>query len=50
MKKQKPKFITAGGNGATNVNQHAPKFADKRTKRNRDRASQKRNAISDSQN
>lgn len=43
---RKPKghgFVTA--RAEVRVNQHAPRFADKRTKRNRDRAAQKRTAI-----
>ena len=43
-KKQKPSLVKAGA-GFFALNQHAPKYADKRTKRNRDRAAQKRHAI-----
>jgi len=35
------------GRGHFVVNQKAPVFADRRTKRNRDRSAQKRNAIRD---
>ena len=44
MRKQKGHgLVTARAD--VRVNQHAPRYADKRTKRNRDRAAQKRNAI-----
>lgn len=45
-KNEKPKLVRAGA-GHFALNQHAPVFADKRTKRNRDRATQKRNAIAE---
>ena len=46
-KPKNPAFqlVRAGGNGPTQLNQHAPKFADRRTKRNRSRNDQKRRAI-----
>jgi len=44
----KPTYVTGGGTGPKNVNQHAPIFNDRRTNRNRDRSSQNRNAIKDS--
>lgn len=47
-KNNKPKYVKPGGTGPTNVNQHAPIFYDRRTKKNRDRTSQNRNAIRDS--
>jgi hypothetical protein len=47
---KKPKLVTGGGTGPMNVNQKAPIFNDRRTKRNRDRSSQNRNAIKDSSN
>jgi hypothetical protein len=46
-KNQKPTYVTGGGTGPKNVNQKAPIFNDRRTKRNRDRSSQNRNAIND---
>lgn len=45
-KKNKPNLVKAGG-GMFMLNQHAPRYADKRTKRNRDKATQKRNAIAE---
>lgn len=47
-KDKKPELVRAGG-GHFNLNQHAPVFADRRTKRNRDRSAQKRNAIAEQQ-
>lgn len=49
-KKDGPSYVRASGSGAKNVNQHAPIFYDRRTKRNRDKSSQDRNAIRDSKN
>lgn len=46
MRKNKPNLVKAGA-GHYRLNQHAPVFADKRTKRNRDKATQKRHAIAD---
>jgi hypothetical protein len=43
-KEKKPELVRAGA-GYYRLNQHAPRFDDKRTKRNRDKATQKRNAI-----
>jgi hypothetical protein len=43
-KEKKPELVRAGA-GYFRLNQHAPVFDDRRTKRNRDRATQKRNAI-----
>lgn len=45
-KKPKPKFVKPSS-GPVSVNQTAPIFNDRRTKRNRDRSSQRRNAIQD---
>lgn len=45
-KEKKPNLVRAGA-GHFALNQHAPRFADRRTKRNRDRAAQKRNAIAE---
>jgi hypothetical protein len=39
------KKIFVKGRAAFMLNQHAAKFADKRTKRNRERGTQKRKAI-----
>ena len=39
--------LVRGSGGVFMLNQHAPKFADKRTKRNRSRAEQNRRAISE---
>lgn len=41
-------LVTGSGNPDHKVNQHAPIFYDRRTKKNRDRSSQNRNAIRDS--
>lgn len=49
MKVNKPKLVR-GNTGPVQVNQHAPLFNDRRTKRNRDRSTQKRNAIQDGKN
>ena len=45
-KDKKPELVRAGA-GHFRLNQHAPVFADRRTKRNRDRATQKRRAIAE---
>lgn len=47
-KRKGPKYVTGGKNPDHKVNQHAPIFYDRRTKKNRDRSSQTRNAIRDS--
>lgn len=39
--------LVRAGSGSVQLNQHAPKFADKRTKRNRSRGDQKRRALAD---
>ena len=39
--------LVRGNGGVFMLNQHAPKFADKRTKRNRSRSEQKRKAIAE---
>lgn len=46
---KKPAFqlVRAGATGVVALNQHAPKFEDRRTKRNRSRGDQKRHAISE---
>jgi hypothetical protein len=44
MKKNKNNFVKPGA-GVFMLNQHAPKFGDRRTKRNRTKAEQKRRAI-----
>lgn len=44
---KKPDLVKGSGSGPK-VNQHAPIFYDRRTKKNRDRSSQNRNAIKDS--
>jgi hypothetical protein len=46
-KKETDKYVRPSGTGPTNLNQHAPMFYDRRTKRNRDKASQDRNAINE---
>lgn len=43
--KDRPKLVR--GSGVFALNQHAPKFADKRTKRSRTRAAQKRKALAE---
>lgn len=48
MKKKKPAPRVKGTKGHYHLNQHAPRFADRRTRRNRDRSSQERRAIRDS--
>lgn len=48
MKKNKGKNLVRASGGAFMLNQHAPKFADKRTKRDRSRNAQKNNAIKES--
>jgi len=48
-KKKNPGDDLVKGSGTgPKVNQHAPIFYDRRTKKNRDRSSQNRNAIRDS--
>jgi hypothetical protein len=44
-KSQAPKDPWKVGGGPINQNQHAPIFYDRRTKRNRDRSNNTRNAI-----
>jgi hypothetical protein len=44
MKKDKPKFVTPSG-GDYRLNQTAPIFNDRRTKRNRTRSAQNRQEI-----
>ena len=46
-KKKGAELIRAGGLGAWNVNQHAPVFAHKNTKRNKTRGSQKARALAE---
>ena len=50
MKPKKGQFVDAakGAPGNFRLNQHAPSFGDRRTKRNRDRAAKTRKAIEDS--
>ena len=49
MPKKKPgDDLVRGGGMGPKVNQHAPIFYDRRTKKNRDKSSQSRNAIKDS--
>lgn len=45
MQPKKPQFPRAAGLSPAQVNQHAPRYADRRTKRERDKGAQKRNAI-----
>ena len=40
-------LLRAGGQGAWNVNQHAPVYAHKNTKRNKTRSAQKRHALAE---
>jgi hypothetical protein len=47
MKTKHPILVTPA-HGDVKVNQHAARFADRRTRRNRDRATQRRTAIRDS--
>ena len=46
-KNKNPLDSLVTGRGHFVVNQKAPTFADRRTKRNRDRSAQRRNAIAD---
>jgi len=46
-KNKKAGLVRAGGLGAWNVNQHAPVFAHKNTKRNKARAAQKARALAE---
>jgi len=46
MKKNRKQFVKPGA-GVFMLNQHAPKFGDRRTKRNRTKAEQKRRAIAE---
>jgi hypothetical protein len=50
MSKQLLMYVRATGLAPATVNQHAPKFADRRTRRLRDRSGQKRWAIHRSRN
>ncbi len=50
MRTSKPEFVRASGLATATVNQHAPKYADRRTRRLRDRSGQKRWAITRSRN
>lgn len=50
MSKQLLMYVRAAGLNAATVNQHAPKFEDRRTRRLRDRSGQKRWAIHRSRN
>jgi hypothetical protein len=51
MRTPQPEFVRPGSNlAAVMVNQHAPKYADRRTRRLRDKSGQKRWAIHRSRN
>jgi len=43
--KRKRERVGRGAPGVFQLNQHAPRFADRRTRRNRSRDAQRRNAI-----
>ncbi len=47
MASETRKQLVRASGGVFMLNQHAPKFADKRTKRNRSRADQRRNALAE---
>lgn len=47
-KKTAPSYVRPKGDGPKNLNQHAPIFFHKATKRNRSKNAQKKNAIRDS--
>mgnify|MGYP000641958410 CR=1 FL=1 len=44
-RKRKRERVGRGAPGNFQLNQHAPRYADRRTRRNRSRADRKRNAI-----
>lgn len=46
-RKRKRERVGRGAPGNYALNQHAPRYADRRTRRNRDRAAVRRNAIRD---
>jgi hypothetical protein len=45
-KRELDRLVRAGA-GSYNLNQHAPRYDDRRTRRNRDRAARRRSAIAD---
>jgi len=49
MSKRKLERVGRGTPGVYALNQHAPRYADRRTRRNRSRADRKRRAIRDAE-